>query len=363
MAGVYIHIPYCRQICHYCDFYHTAALSSKPGLLEALRGEMAAREQEITEPVTTLYFGGGTPSVCSPEEIRDLIESATEVWQVDRWEEITLEANPDDLTPGYLSALREAGVNRLSMGIQSFHDEHLALLNRRHTAGDAVRAFREARQSGFDNIALDLMYGLPFMTIGQWEENLDRMVELGPEHISAYHLTIEPNTVFGRKGIESVDEQTGDEHFRLLRDRLTAAGYEHYEVSNFARPGRRSRHNSAYWSGAPYLGIGPSAHSYDGLLTRRWNPASIRDYLSGTGRIEEELTGRDRWNEYLMTRLRTADGIRWDDLLERFGPERKAWLLGKTDRCEGLLVLNETGVVIPPEKFLLSDYVIARLFE
>ncbi len=365
MSGIYIHIPFCRQLCHYCDFHHSASLARKGEMIEAIRRELARRRDEVApRSVETLYFGGGTPSVCTPDEIAPLVAQVQEQWAVERFEEVTLEANPDDLTPGYLSALRDTGIDRLSIGVQSFHDRHLEQMNRRHTARAAVEAVEAAHAAGFENLTIDLIYGLPGMTLREWQEDLAQAVALPVQHISAYHLTVEPRTVFGKQGLAPVEETVSEQHFSLLRERLQSAGFEHYEVSNFARPGYRARHNSAYWLGAPYLGVGPSAHSYDGSRRRSWNVASNPLYLSGTPPEEELLTDTDLQNEYLMTRLRRAEGISTADFCSRFGETETRRLETRCAVFEaaGDLFRTPAGWAIPPARWLISDYVISRLF-
>ncbi len=365
MSGIYIHIPFCRQICRYCDFHHSASLARKSEMLEAIGRELGERRNEIAPgTVRTLYFGGGTPSVCSPEEIGSLVRSVRESWEADTFDEVTLEANPDDLTPEYLCGLRAAGIDRLSIGIQSFHDAHLIRMNRRHTAAAAVEAVKNARQAGFGNVTIDLIYGLPWMTPQEWQYNLDSAVGLEVQHISAYHLTIEPRTAFGRQGMRPVEESVSELHFRMLRETLTGAGFEHYEVSNFALPGFRARHNSSYWQGDPYLGAGPSAHSYDGHLCRSWNVASNRLYLEKAPRETERLTQTDSLNEYLMTRLRTAEGISTAYLTEHFGAVEAARITGRCGDfvATGDMRLTSEGFAVRPERFLISDFLISELF-
>ncbi len=365
MSGIYLHIPFCRQICHYCDFHHSASLTRKGEMLEAIARELARRQDEIPSgSVKTLYFGGGTPSVCTAGEIRDLVRQVRRLWNVGSFEETTLEANPDDLTPEYLRGLREAGIDRLSIGIQSFRDDHLQRMNRRHTAHAAAEAVSHAQEAGFGNITIDLIYGLPWMTPEEWQYNLDRAVSLGVQHISAYHLTVEPRTVFGKQGLKPVDETVSELHFGMLRETLTQAGFEHYEVSNFALPGFRARHNSSYWTGEPYLGVGPSAHSYDGADRRSWNVSSNRLYLEGAPHSVERLTETDRLNEYLMTRLRTAEGLSTGYLAARFGPEEVARI---TARCENFVATGDMrrtpeGFAVRPERLLVSDFLISELF-
>ena len=350
---VYIHIPFCRKICNYCDFHHSASLLRVDEMVDAIERELRIRHDFIAS-TKTLYFGGGTPSVCSAQQLKRLIDTVRELWNVSQFEELTLEANPEDCTTDYLEALRALGVNRLSIGIQSFTDEHLEKMNRRHSSAQAVRAVRNAREVGFNNITIDLMYGLPFMTTEQWHSNLAQALELGVEHISAYHLTIEPNTIFGKRGLQAVDESISDEQFEMLHKTLTRSGYEHYEVSNFAREGFRALHNSGYWQGIPYLGVGASAHSFDGCDRREWNVISNKLYLEGAPRTQECLTEQDTHNEFLMTRLRTADGFSKSDYEQRF--DRKIL------PSQGLNIVGDR-VFIEAKDFLISDKIIASLFE
>lgn len=365
MSGIYIHIPFCHQICHYCDFHHSASLTAKPQMLDAIGRELAVRQDEIMPgSVRTLYFGGGTPSVCTPGEISALVQQVQELWQAGTFDEVTLEANPDDLTPKYLAKLREAGIDRLSIGIQSFHDKHLQQMNRRHTAAAAIQAVQDAQAAGFANITVDLIYGLPWMTPEEWQYNIEKAIALNIQHISAYHLTIEPKTVFGKRGLQTVPDDISQLHFDMLRAALTEAGFEHYEVSNFALLGFRAQHNGSYWQGEPYLGAGPSAHSYDGIGCRSWNVSSNKLYLEGTPQEKEFLTETDLLNEYLMTRLRTSDGISYPCLADRFG-EAEACRIER--RCadfiaSGEMIRTDRGCAIRPEYFLISDFLIGELF-
>lgn len=348
MSGVYVHIPFCRKICSYCDFYHTAALTALPTVVENIERELEQRHDYIATP-DTLYFGGGTPSVLSGEQVLAMVEKVKMLWQDVDLQEVTFEANPDDLTPDYINALRKAGINRLSIGIQSFDNEHLRLMNRRHTGEQAIRAVRDAQKAGFENITIDLIYGLPFMTAGQWQNNLDMALSLDIQHISAYHLTIEPLTVFGKQKMEPVEQDISQLHFDMLRKTLCSNGFEHYEVSNFAREGFRSLHNSNYWNGTPYLGVGPSAHSYNGT-SRQWNPNSLKNQTPEM----EILTPTDIRNEQIMTRLRTADGL----LATEQEIKRAAKFLNN-----GSMILENGLLKILPEKFLISDYIISELFD
>lgn len=373
MAGLYFHIPFCKSRCYYCDFYSCTSLARKSALLQMLEQEMTLNRDFLgDEPLHSLYFGGGTPSLCTPEEIGRLIRRAGQLWDLSQVEEVTLEANPDDLTEPYLQALRAQGINRLSIGIQSFRDEDLRWMHRRHDAASARRAIRLARQAEFTNLTLDLIYGLPSMSLEQWSENLHEALALEVEHISAYHLTLEPGTVFGRRAargeLTPADEQAGEAQFKLLHDTLTAAGFEHYEISNFARPGYRAVHNSGYWFGAPYLGLGPSAHSYDGHRERRWNCADLNRYLQETPRLRqyesERLNDTDLYNEYLMTRLRTDRGVDPLKMEQSFGSDKWRYFEERAAKflSAGKLCLENGRYRLRPEAFFVADGIISDLF-
>lgn len=369
MAGLYFHIPFCKRICAYCDFYKSADLRLKEAVVEAMHDELRREAKFLpANRLRTIYFGGGTPSLLAPEQLEEFIRHAAELFDCSELEECTVEANPDDLTPDYLARLARTRVDRLSIGVQSFDDGELRLMNRRHTAAAARKAVRQAQEAGFKNVTVDLIFGVPGFGTETLKRNLRETVALGVQHISAYHLTIEPETAFGRRMARGtfapVAEEVSEEEFLTVHRTLTDAGFEHYEVSNFARSGRRALHNSAYWSGKPYLGIGPAAHSFDGEC-RRWAAADIGRYLDGGDRYESErLTERDHYNETVMTALRTADGIDTEAIVRRFGRTRletlleaaRPWLdAGDLTACGGRLS-------IPAERFLRSDAVIAALF-
>lgn len=369
MAGLYFHIPFCKRVCAYCDFYKSADLRHMDALIESLHRELEQRRDYLEEEaVRTRYFGGGTPSLCSAELITGLLEHAAKIFDCSAVVETTLEANPDDLSADYLSALREAGVNRLSIGVQSFDDHCLKLMNRRHTAAQAHQAIHAAQQAGFENITVDLIFGVPGFGGDALRRSLDQLLLLGIQHISAYHLTIEPNTAFGRMAargeLTPVDEAVSEAEFAQVHHTLTHAGFEHYEVSNFALPGFRARHNAAYWHGEKYLGIGPAAHSFDGH-ERHWNPDSVERYIAGETSETETLTQHDHYNEYLLTRLRTAEGIDLQQLRTRFGELRLQKLQKAAQRWIEAGKLRDDGqrMSIPPEQFLISDAVIEGLFE
>ncbi len=369
MAGVYLHLPFCKRICAYCDFYKSADRRLMEPLVDAMRREIFARRDYLAgEPVKTIYLGGGTPSLCSPQQIGALMDAVRGTFDCRHLEEVTLEANPDDLSPEYLVALRELGVDRLSMGVQSMDDGCLKFMNRRHNAAAAREAVAAARQAGFSNITLDLIFGVPGFGGNALERTLDGLLALEPEHLSAYHLTIEPRTALGRmvaRGeLQPVDEEVSEREFELVHNTLTAAGYEHYEVSNFAREGFRAKHNSSYWHGVKYLGIGPAAHSFDGA-GRHWNVADVGRYIAGAEVQAETLTERDRFNEYLMTRLRTAEGVVPAEIELLFGRERRENVVKRLRRWAeaGTVVEAEGRMAIPSGRFLVSDAVIESLFE
>ena len=330
MAGIYIHIPFCKQRCTYCDFYTEVAPQFIPSIIDSMIKEIDIRKDYLHNSViNTIYFGGGTPSILHSGQFSDLFEAINNRYLVAKDAEITFEANPDDLTSEFLASIRLLPFNRLSIGIQSFDDEDLKRINRRHTSKQAVEAVVKAQAAGFTNISIDLIYGLPFQTIESWERQLDKAFSLHIQHISAYGLTYEEGTPLWKQResgkIKSVDDLTMNKMYLLLLEKMKQNGFEAYEISNFSLPGFRSRHNSSYWKQEPYLGIGPSAHSYD-LLSRQWNIASIQEYIrainSGTLFFErEELTLNDRYNDFVMVSLRTSEGIDVTLLRLEFGSE------------------------------------------
>jgi oxygen-independent coproporphyrinogen-3 oxidase len=323
MAGIYIHIPFCKQACHYCDFHFSTSLTYKDELIQALLKEMKLQKSFLNgETIETIYFGGGTPSLLAGEEVNLLIDTIASLHTVSSNAEITLEANPDDLEKPKLQALRQTAVNRFSIGIQSFFDDDLAWMNRVHRAVDAEASVKRAQDAGFENITVDLIYGYPFLTNTKWKYNLDKVFELGVPHVSAYSMTVEPQTAlasFIQKNKQSpMSEEQSAEQFMQLMEAMQIHGFEHYEISNFCLPGNYSRHNTNYWKGVKYLGIGPSAHSYDGE-TRRGNIANNAKYLQVINKNEipaetEVLTEANRLNEYIMTSLRTMWGLDLDRL-------------------------------------------------
>lgn len=369
MAGIYFHIPFCKRLCAYCDFYKSVETARLDETLAAMHRELKAREEYLHERrIDTLYFGGGTPSLCSPEQLQELLDHAARLYDCSDVGEITVEANPDDLTPEYIARLRDTQINRLSIGIQSFDDGCLKLMNRRHTAAQAIDAVGNAQRAGFSNITIDLIFGVPGYGGDVLRHSLGQALALGIQHISAYHLTVEPNTAFGRRAargeFSAVADRVSEEEFLEIHDLLAAAGFDHYEVSNYALPGFRARHNAAYWRGGEYLGIGPAAHSFDGR-SRQWNVSSVGDYLTGVAGGSEQLSERDHYNEYVMTALRTAEGIDCGVVGARFGAEQLAKMVHRAQLSldTGVLRRSGTRLAIPPEKFLVSDGVIEALFE
>ena len=313
MAGIYVHIPFCKKRCLYCDFFSTTLLHRRKEYVEALLQEISQRKEEAEEPIRTIYFGGGTPSTLETNDIQRLLDAIG----TNDAEEITMELNPGDATPEYIQAIRAAGINRLSIGIQSFQDELLQRIGRRHNAKQAIEAVRMAQQAGFDNLSIDLMYALPGQTMKKWREDIEKALQLGVQHISSYGLMYEEGTALTEmrdKGqVEAIDEETENDMYDYLCQRLQQAGFVHYEVSNFSLPGMESRHNSSYWDGTPYIGIGAGAHSYIRRV-RSWNPNDLDAYINGImahnlQRESETLTDVDVYNESIMLGLRTNRGV------------------------------------------------------
>lgn len=317
--------------------------------------------------IATVYFGGGTPSLLAPGELQRFIDHADNLFDCSTAGEITAEMNPDDITAKYVAELRHTDINRISLGVQSFDDAALRLMNRRHTGAEAADAIKRLQDAGYENITTDIIFGIEGFGVERLDRDIEQMLSLGVQHISAYHLTIEPSTRFGRLSergeFRAVDEEQSEREFALLHQRLTTAGYEHYEVSNYARDGYRSRHNSSYWTGAEYLGIGPGAHSFNGQV-RRWCEQPVNEYAEQCRYGEEQLSDTDHYNEVIMTSLRRVEGIDLALVAEQFGTERAAQLEANSRRFEGFAVeISEGKIRIPPEKMLVSDAVIEELFE
>lgn len=374
MAGVYVHIPFCASRCSYCDFFSTLRLDEVGhDYVEALIAEARLRKVELNgEPVKTLYMGGGTPSQLPLPLLARLIDGLKATLDLNAVEEFTLEANPDDVTPEWCAAVRALGVNRVSMGVQSFQDAVLRLVGRRHTARQAIDAVASLRHAGIDNISIDLIYGLPGQTLETWAESVRQAVDLRPQHISAYGLTYEPGTrLWQQRECGEVVEASEDQYldmYRILVGMLQVAGYEHYEISNFALPGYRSRHNSSYWNETPYLGLGAAAHSYDGTM-RRSNPADLCGYIrritSGQPACQvEDLAWWERYDERVMLGLRTADGVDAHRLRSDFGDKAWAHFVSEARRHidAGNMICTDDGrYILTSEGIVLSDSVMRDL--
>lgn len=375
MAGIYLHIPFCKQACHYCNFHFSTSLHYKTDLVNAMLQEtkLAARQFPFPpgETVHTIYFGGGTPSLLTISELTDLLNAVRGHFNVHPDAEITLEVNPDDISEERLTAWRDAGINRLSIGVQSFFEEELRWMNRAHSAQQALAQVAQARKY-FDNITIDLIYGGPGLSDEQWKQNLEQAKVLNIPHLSCYALTVEPQTPLNkmiRTGkVPDVDPDKQSRHFLYLMQWARANGYEHYEISNFARPGYRSRHNSAYWQGKPYIGLGPSAHSFDGG-SRWWNIANNQAYIrslnAGIIPFEKEtLTPVQQLNEKIMISLRTAEGLDIDDLPAPENTDVRGQLLSASRRHieAGHLVMDEHWLRLTDEGRLLADGIAADLF-
>lgn len=372
MSGIYIHIPFCKQACHYCDFHFSTSVKKKGELVDMLCKELVLRKNELPDNVIeTIYFGGGTPSLLSAEELKQVFDTVHSNFQVSDDAEITLEANPDDLTREKLGVLKASGINRLSIGVQSFFEEDLKLMNRAHNAKEALESIQMAKEY-FDNISIDLIYGIPGMAEERWRENLRIALDLNLPHFSCYALTVEPNTAlkkFIEKGvIKPVDDEAAKAHFEILVKTLLDAGFVHYEFSNFGKPGYFSRNNTAYWFGKPYLGIGPSAHSFDGS-SRKWNISNNSLYIKALQKDnipmqEEKLSGVDKYNEYVMTRLRTMWGVSPEEVADKFGLKYKSYLLEQAGPylMKGLMILKNGNLHITAKGKFLGDGISSDLF-
>jgi oxygen-independent coproporphyrinogen-3 oxidase len=373
MAGLYLHIPFCKKRCVYCDFFSTTDSALKKDYLEALLLELNARCDYLHgEPIETVYFGGGTPSQLSSADLGRLLEAIYRYYPVSKHPEITIEANPDDLSQTYIFDLQKLSVNRISIGIQSFNDDELRLLNRRHTAQEAATAVEFCKEAGLTNISIDLMYGLPGQTTASWLESIERALALNVSHLSAYCLTFEEGTALAdmleRQVVKPIDDDLSERFFRTLIQKLTTSGFVHYEISNFAGrseafpEGRISLHNTSYWKGAHYLGVGPSAHSYDGISRSR-NESSLQKYIQAMRAHPSEwfeteyLSAKDQYNDFVITRLRTMWGVSVKELRQRFGEERTRYFLAQSEPffCSGLLKMKGDCVKVSPAGIYLSD--------
>ena len=372
MAGLYIHIPFCKQRCTYCAFYSTTLYNIKEQYVDALCKELVTRKDYAGgEVIGTIYLGGGTPSTLSMSQLQRICDTIYANYRISESAEITIECNPDDLTDDFLSQLKRLPFNRISMGIQTFDDTRLKHLGRRHTAEKARQAVANARAAGYNNISIDLIFALPGSTAESWQHDLDCAIALTPEHLSAYNLTYEEGTplyrALQRGDFEELSEEENIRQFQMLIETMKKAGYRHYEISNFAKPGSESRHNSSYWNNTPYIGCGAAAHSYNGT-SRQWNVADIKEYIKGIENGEpvfeiEHLSEEERYNDTILTRLRTADGIPLEWMKQRFS-ERLINHLVRTAEKEislGNLELQNNRLSLTEKGIFISDAVIREL--
>ena len=359
MNGIYIHIPFCRQKCNYCNFFSIASIKYKSDFIKVLLKEIELQKNYLpNKKINTIYFGGGTPSMLSVDEINLILNKINQLFSIEKDAEITLEANPDDLIDRKIIELKNSAINRVSVGIQSFNDDDLHYLNRKHNSEQAKNSISQLKEFGFENISIDLIYGIPTLTEKKWEQNLEKFFALEIPHLSAYSLTVEKNTILDnliRKGkAKNISENLSIEHFKYLLNRMDVNGFVHYEISNFSKPGCQSKHNSIYWSGGKYLGLGPSAHSFNGNA-RQWNVSNISKYIQSinNGIIPAEieiLNTNQKYNEYIMTSLRTIGGCKENVIKEQFGEKYLGYFL-KTSKKH----LQNRTLIVEDEKYILSQ--------
>jgi oxygen-independent coproporphyrinogen-3 oxidase len=371
MAGIYIHIPFCKKLCFYCDFYHLISTDDNSPFIDALLLEALLRQDYLeNEPISTIYFGGGTPSAFSISELDTILKEIKKLFSIEDGCEITIELNPDDINQTYLFGLKELNFNRISLGIQSWRDSDLKMLNRRHNSARAAQALKETFDAGFENVSIDLIYGIPGMSAQEWALNLEKAFSYNIKHLSAYHLTLEPGTVFGKmleKGlIAEIDEDESNLLFNILIEKAESAGFIHYEISNFAKPGYLSIHNSNYWNQVNYLGLGPSAHSFNGY-SRQWNVRDVKGYIkslnSGKSFFEkEELDIKTRFNEYIMTALRTMWGIDLDYIERTFDKEGYDYVINLAGKFKdyGMMIQNKNNLILTNQGKMISDNIISE---
>ncbi|MCC8154981.1 MAG: radical SAM family heme chaperone HemW [Tannerellaceae bacterium] len=372
MAGLYIHIPFCAKRCIHCDFFSNTDMSYKTSYLEALVKEMQLRKDYLSDSlIKTIYLGGGTPSQLSPGDLRQLLDAVYRNFSIGEMPEITLEVNPDDITQAYIKELRKLPVNRISMGIQSFQDDELKFLNRRHTSEQAIQAVKNLQANGYTNISIDLIYGLPNQSRANWSANVMQALALQVPHISAYHLMYEEGTTLYRLKEQGkvipTHEEDSLEAFHYLITTLRENGYQQYEISNFARPGFIARHNSSYWTGAQYLGLGPSAHSYNGI-NRQWNISSLPDYIKGIAKNKpvvetEQLNPETCYNDLVITGLRTSWGLDLTTVKERFGTQLSAYCYRQAQKYiqQNLMIEENSILTLTPEGIFISDTIMSDL--
>lgn len=372
MAGIYIHIPFCKKLCSYCDFYHIISQSDNRQYIDALNREAFLRRDYLgNQAVSTIYIGGGTPSVLEPSEIKNILNNISRNFRIGEKPEVTIELNPDDVNDDFLDGLKKTIVNRISIGIQSWREQDLKFMNRRHTASAAAIALDKIFDAGYDNVTIDLIYGIPGMLTSHWASNLDISFSYNIKHLSAYHLTIEPGTMLGKmkeKGaLSEIDEDESASQFQLLIEKAGAAGFIHYEISNFGLPGFLSVHNSNYWKQVSYLGLGPSAHSFNGY-SRQWNVRDVKKYIKAvdSGCLDfdiEELDKKTRFNEYIMTSLRTMWGISLDYVEEAFDKEGYDYIKNLSGKFidYGLMKQEKNTLLLTNQGKMISDNIISEL--
>lgn len=372
MAGIYIHIPFCKTRCIYCDFYSTTRSELKTDYINALCHELTNRKDYLKgEPIETIYFGGGTPSQLNEKDFKKIFSTIAQVYGLEITKEITLEANPDDLTEEYAQMIATLPFNRISMGIQTFHDDTLQLLHRRHNSAQAIKAVGNCRKAGFQNISIDLIYGLPGETMEKWTDDLKQAIALNVEHISAYHLTYEENTPLHKmliaNSIREVDEDSSLQFFGLLTETLKKAGYQHYEISNFCKPEMYSKHNTAYWQGVAYLGCGASAHSFN-KTSRQWNVSSITEYIERTNNGQRcfESETQDlytQYNECIMTALRTMQGVSIEHIESKFGSQLHRYCMSIASKhiANSNLEIKDNHLRLTRKGIFVSDGIISDL--
>jgi len=371
MAGIYIHIPFCKSICNYCDFYSVIDEGNHKRFINVVIKEAKLRKDYLSgESISTIYFGGGTPSVLRLNELNNILVSIYELFDVEKDCEITIELNPDDVNFGWLSGLRKAGFNRLSYGIQSWNDNILKMLNRRHNSAQAAKAIEDSERAGFENISVDLIYGIPGYGSENWERDLNITLRYNIKHLSAYHLTIESGTLFSKMKkegrLKEIDEEESNNQFNLLIEKTASAGFIQYEISNFAKDGWFSRHNSNYWKQVMYLGVGPSAHSFN-KISRQWNISHIEKYISAleSNKLlfrKEELSLRTRFNEYIMTSLRTMWGIDLGYVENNFEKEGYDYIINLSRKfiSYGLMRMEGNSLILTNTGKMISDNIISE---
>jgi oxygen-independent coproporphyrinogen-3 oxidase len=372
VAGIYIHTPFCKRKCAYCDFYSVANNTMQDEFTKALLKEIELKKNYFSEEsVQTIYFGGGTPSMLKVKDLENILNQLKKYYSVAEENEITLEANPDDLSLEYLKTIKKLGVNRLSIGIQSFIERDLKVMKRQHTVNQAIKAVEQAQNAGFKNISIDLIYGLPDLTNQEWEQNVQNAIDLNIQHISAYHLTIEPGTLFYKFNengkLNLPDENESINQFKLLQEKLAQYGFVHYEISNFAKDGFLSLHNTNYWMNVKYLGLGPSAHSFD-LTSREWNISNLRVYineiLKGKLPIEsEKLSTNEKYNDYILTSLRTMWGLNTEIIKKEFGKDYEIFFLRNSKKYldKNLIIQNNHQFKLTDKGIFISDHIISNL--